>query len=218
MKSRKNNSRYQVKICGITRSHDLDLCIRCGVDYVGLNFSKRSQRFIGVEAAKSLIRDSSFRTGAVKIAGVFVDMKPTEIRSYLDICPQISVVQLHGGETRAEVEDLRALLHSDVEIWKAVKVTQLSDINNIIEISSRVDLVLLDGSNPGSGESFNWELLADSGLGKVRWGLAGGVRLSNLPAAIKLNPNLIDIASGVESSPGVKESAKIQEVMKVVRG
>ncbi len=191
------------------------MCIKCGVDYMGLNFYLKSQRFIDVNKASALISGMS-RGSDSKVAAVFVNAGNDQISECLDLCPEIGVVQLHGEEATEQVVALRESIGPDTEIWKAIKVAQQSDVAKALSWDEYADLVLLDGVAPGSGKAFDWEVIT-SDLSKIRWGLAGGINLSNIQGALKLKPALIDLASGVESSPGVKDFDKIQEILRVVR-
>lgn len=122
------------------------------------------------------------------------------------------VIQLHGDELEGEVEELRDL--GDWELWKAVRVRSGVDIVTAMErFGGLVDLLLLDGWHPrklgGTGTTFPWEALEavrDRASGTVRFGVAGGLSPDNVAAAVhRLAPDMVDVSSGVEAGPGVKD-------------
>jgi phosphoribosylanthranilate isomerase len=193
-----------VKICGITTLEDALAAVDAGADAVGLNFWKPGKRYVEPERAAEIAARI-----AVKKAGVFVD---EEIATVLDIARQagLDALQLHGAEPPEYVRRL-----APREVWKAVKME-----GQINWASWGVDTFLLDapGLLPGgSGLTFDWSLArAAKTHGRVI--LAGGLTPDNVAAAIRaVRPWGVDVASGVEISPGRKDHRKIRAFIQAAR-
>lgn len=197
--------RVFVKICGITRPEDGLEAEAAGADAIGLIFVPGTKRFVTVERA----REVSMALGPfVARVGVFRD---ASLDSVLRTLEQVGLnaVQLHGRESddfAAEVARLRPVI-------RAVKIAE----------GTRLELapgtLLLDGPDPGSGRAFDWAGVDRSSLRGRRWVLAGGLRPSNVGAAVRaLEPWGVDVSSGVESGPGIKDSGLIRAFIRAAQG
>jgi phosphoribosylanthranilate isomerase len=200
-----------VKICGITRAEDAEAAVKAGADWIGLNFWPRSRRYVTVEQA---IAACQVIPGDVKKVGVFVNaaapaVEETARRVGLDL------VQFHGDEDEAYLAAFAGRPHV-----RAVRVRTEADLR-VLERTSSTDTVLLDTPSDGyggSGRTFDWSLArAARTLGKKIL-LAGGLTPENVAQAIReVRPFGVDVAGGVEASPGIKDPDKIRRFVETVR-
>ncbi len=194
----------RVKICGITRLEDALAAVDLGVDALGLNFWPRSKRYIAPADARAIVRRLPPFVTAV---GVFVDPTRDEVLRAQD-ASGVGVVQLHGDEP----PELCASIPFPV-----VKAIRVPDAHALAAIASyEVRAFLLDAPGPGyggSGTSFEWELVGEAAR-DVTVILAGGLHPGNVAEAIRaVHPWAVDVASGVESAPGVKDAEKMRLFM-----
>ena len=178
-----------VKICGITKLSEIEDLNALKPDYIGLVFAE-SKRKITKEQAKELINKLD---KSIKTVGVFRNNTEEEIMDILTVA-DIDVIQLHGGETIEFVESLQN--KTKKEIWKAASIKSKEDMSKALKYPVRT--ILVDGSNPGSGEIFPWKYLNNIETDK-RIFLAGGINEDNVLEGIStVNPDGIDVSSGVE--------------------
>jgi len=199
----------RIKICGVTRAHDIEAVEAAGAHAVGINFFSGSSRFIGsLERAAQLRREAKVKK--LLWAGVFVNASAEEIAAAVQ-CARLDIVQLHGDETSDFSRALRARLGREVQIWKAFPVGAPADLFSIADFDC--DATLLDAKcgsvRGGSGKSFDWSILQR--LKRTRpLVLAGGLKPETVAAAVsQVAPDWIDTASGVESAPGQKDKGCI---------
>ena len=211
---------FQIKICGVTQCDDALAIVAAGADAIGLNFYARSPRFVDVERACAIVESLP---SEVKKVGVFVNASSAEIER---IAREVGldVIQLHGDEPPEMLAELTA--------WPVVKAFRgleggLDAISRFVEQSRThvPKLILLDAAAPsgeygGSGRVVDWLAAAEyrrlANLPPLI--LAGGLKPENVAEAIRLvRPWGVDTASGVESSPGHKDAAKVHAFVKVSR-
>ncbi len=195
-----------LKICGVTSASDADRLIEMDVDALGFNFWPQSKRYLAPESA-AWLRDLAGKTLRV---GVFVNAAPEEALRLIEE-GIIDAVQLHGDETPQDAAPYR---DAGVPFIKAIGVKTLADLARASEYGARA--ILLDAHAPGiyggTGEVFDWELASNfrrshPGLPVI---LAGGIVPENAGlAAMSVQPAALDIASGAEISPGVKDFHKV---------
>ena len=197
----------RIKVCGITRPEDARLCEAAGVDALGFIFAKHSKRYLSLEHAKHVCAAVGPFVARV---GVFVDAPLRDVEQAIDAL-RLQVVQLHGQEDPAYAAQLR----QQVQVVRALAFHEGLEPKHLA--SYPADAFLLDGLTPGSGESFAWqEAQALCNLPKLI--LAGGLHAGNVGQAIAtLQPYAVDVASGVESSPGIKDPSKVQDFVRAVR-
>jgi phosphoribosylanthranilate isomerase len=201
-------NRVRVKICGVTRAEDALAAVRLGADALGFNFWPGSKRHITATAARAIIaRLPPFVTPV----GVFVNQLEGEMR-IIAAETGIQVFQLHGDEP----PELCARL--PLPVVKAIPVDQVRTLSRLL--SYEVSAFLLDTPSRGyggSGEPFDWSLA--EGVSEVAPViLAGGLTPENVAAAVRaVRPYAVDVASGVESSPGVKDMARMSRFFDAVR-
>jgi phosphoribosylanthranilate isomerase len=196
-----------VKICGITRPEDAEAAVAAGADWIGLNFWPRSRRFVTVERALEI---AAVVPGDVKKVGVFVDapapaVEETARRVGLDW------VQLHGDE---DAEYCAKFAGRCVRALRVAAATDLAAIETV-----PAEMFLLDAPSPGSGRTFDWSLArAAKSYGK-KIILAGGLTPENVAQAVReVRPFGVDVASGVESQPGIKDAEKMRRFVDEARG
>jgi phosphoribosylanthranilate isomerase len=208
---------FRIKICGITKPEDALAAVEAGADAIGLNFYKKSARYIDPTKAKEIAQAISKTATPI---GLFVNSTADEIKQICDIVG-LHVIQLHGDEP----PEFLGLINKDHDIIRARRVSGsvLDKVEKDLQACSDLsdftpDAVLLDAESPGqyggTGESLVWEKLVDwpERLGGTPMILAGGLTPENVAEAIRtVRPHGVDVASGVESSPGVKDREKMQK-------
>lgn len=194
----------RVKLCGIRSFDDVDILNEVHPDYAGFVFAGAKHRIDDDTAAALRSRLDDI----IPVVGVFQD-EPLEHIAALVRSGTIQAVQLHGHEDVAGIEAAKEL---HVPVIKAFSIGGYRDIERAAE--SPADYILLDHGSGGSGTSFDWSLLT-----KIDrpFFLAGGLSVSNIRDAIKLNPYALDVSSGVETN-GRKDAKKIRQFMKIAGG
>lgn len=193
------------KVCGLTRAQDAAAAYNAGAVYGGLIFVDSSPRNVDIAQARSVISGAP-----LKYVGVFRDAKIDTIQQ---IAEQLSLaaVQLHGQEDQTYINQLRDVLPADCQIWKALRVSDTLPTRNL----AHVERYVLDNGQGGTGQTFDWSLLAGESLDNVL--LAGGVSADNCGAAAQLGCAGLDLNSGVESAPGIKDPQLIAAVFNALR-
>lgn len=207
-----------VKICGIRKPEHLETSYKHGARYAGFVFFDKSPRFIEPELARILSRSAP--TG-LKIVGLFVDPDDALLERVLSAVP-IDIVQLHGKEPPVRVQEIRS--RTLLPVMKAIPVATEHDLLSVTPYEQVADWLLFDAKAPptssipgGNGVSFDWNLLQGKRFHKP-WMLSGGLHSENIKEALSiLHPDAVDVSSGVESSPGEKDSLKIAEFLQAAR-
>lgn len=197
----------RVKICGITRVEDALAAERAGADAVGLIFAARSKRRVDVARAAQI---GAALGPFIARVGVFVDAPLAEVVEAVDAA-RLSAVQLHGAESAEFAAELRGRVRVIRAVAHAPGLTPeaLADYP--------ADAILLDAAVPGSGSAFAWRE-AEAWRGHPRLILAGGLTPGNVgPGVEALRPYAVDVASGVESAPGVKSARLVREFVAAAR-
>ena len=216
----------KIKFCGLTRSSDVSAAIECGADAIGLNFYKPSPRYVSPEVAcgLSLIADN-----LVVRVGVFVNASPLEVDAVLAICP-LDCIQLHGDETPEWIDQAAAFPSlNSVRFIKAVCWRdQAEDRKSVLAWTekkhSRLLGLLVDAYDPvqrgGTGKTARWDLLfpRPKELRNTTILLAGGLTSENISKAMETaKPDGVDIASGIESAPGIKDPFKMRAIAEIAK-
>lgn len=200
----------RVKICGLRTEADVAACAAAGAAYIGLNFFPPSPRFVTLDLARRIALAAP--EGLAKVA-LTVDADDATLDAIVDAMP-LDMLQLHGHETPDRVAELRA--RYGLPVMKVLGVAEESDLAALMEHSLAADQLLIDAKAPkasplpgGNGLTFDWRLLA--GRRWLRpWMLAGGLNAANVAEAVRLTgARQVDLSSGVESAPGVKDHGKI---------
>ena len=197
----------RIKICGITRPEDAAAAATAGADFLGINFWPQSKRYVDPVDAPAI----AARRGAARLVGVFVDADRDTILRICDAVP-LDAVQLHGSEPPELVGQLGR------PVWKALPADRADLVAHYA-----TDTILLDTPTPGhggSGHPFDWTIARDV---RARFPdrhivLAGGLTPVNVAEAIAIvDPWAVDVASGVESAPGIKDARKVIALITQVR-
>ncbi len=201
-------ARLKVKICGITRLEDALAAVRLGADALGFNFWPRSKRYLPPAQARAIVQRLPPLVTAV---GVFVDPTRDEVRAAVETSGVV-MAQLHGDEPPA------LCLSLPVPVLKAIRVV---DGNSLAALASyEVRGFVLDTPSPGyggSGKTFEWGLVAEV-TRELPVVLAGGLTPENVGDAVRtLRPWAVDVASGVESAPGIKDPEKMRRFLEAAR-
>jgi len=196
----------KIKICGITKLQDALKAHEFGADFVGFIFFENSPRKIDNECARCIVE--VLPKGLLKV-GLFFNQDLKKVKDTAKMC-HLDVLQLHGDETPDYCERLKKYF----KIIKAFKVKDASSIEATDHYDS-VDYYLFDtyakGIPGGTGKSFNWDILEGRDFRKPIF-LAGGLTPKNVAKAIKkVAPYAVDVASGVEKSPGKKDYRLLKE-------
>ena len=211
-------SSIRVKICGLRTAADVAVVAAAGAGYVGFVFVEKSPRHVTVaQAAEAAL---AAPPGLAKVALV-VDADDARLDAIVEAVP-LDMIQLHGHESPARVAEVRA--RYGLPVMKALGVADEADLAMLLDYSLVSDQLLIDAKPPrggvlqgGNGLTFDWRLLV--GRKWLRpWMLAGGLTAQNVGEAVRLTgAREVDLSSGVESAPGVKDPAKIAEFMAAVR-
>ncbi len=201
-----------VKICGLTRREQAQAISAMGVHALGFIMVPASPRYVTPDQIRDIV---AALPGSLDTVGVFRNLKPTEIVDRV-ISTGLTVVQLHGDETPFDCQILRRQLPS-ISIIKAFRIRYSQDLQDIQAYTDVVDKVLVDAYHPtmggGTGLTVDWSLL-DSMEWPLPWLLAGGLTPDNVQLALtRLQPDGIDISSGVEHEPGNKDLTKVEQLM-----
>ena len=201
----------KVKICGIRRAEDIEIVNKYLPDFIGFIFVPASKRYVEPKIVAELKKNLDPR---IKTVGVFVNESIEKIREIKKVY-SLDVIQLHGEETPQFCEELGG------RIWKAIRVKDEDCVEILDTYAEYTELLLLDtyvdGTHGGTGQAFDWDLIeffsADYNIG-----LAGGITRENvLKAKKKVEPELIDVASGSETN-GLKDEEKIKDIIQIIRG
>jgi len=201
----------KVKICGLNERQGLDAALDAGAAYTGFVFYRRSPRFVELNVAADLVAAVPPRVTPV---GLFVDPSDAELDAVLKQVP-LRLLQLHGKETPARAAEIKR--RTGVPVIKALGVAVATDINAAAAYEDHVDALMFDAKPPpgatrpgGNAVAFEWRL-ARAYAGARPWMLAGGLTSDNVAEAIaQSGATVVDVSSGVESSPGVKSPDKIR--------
>jgi phosphoribosylanthranilate isomerase len=207
-----------VKICGLKTSQALDAALEFGADLVGFVFFPPSPRHLGLEAARALGERVDGRAGKVALTVDATD------ETLLDVVNALKpdMLQLHGKETPGRVVQVRTRF--GLPVMKAIPVAERADLSPIRVYAQVADRLIFDARAPkeatrpgGLGTPFDWTLLTGIDPG-VPFMLSGGLDAGNVAQAIAITraPG-VDVSSGVEREPGVKDAGKIRDFIRAVR-
>ena len=204
-------TQVRVKICGLTQPQDMDIVADAGAAYAGLVFFAKSPRAVSPEQARAIALAAP--VGLARV-GLFVDGDDALFDAVLAQAP-LDMLQLHGKETPARMADLRR--RYGLPLIKAVGVAGAEDLPKLTEYGGVADMLLVDAKPPkdailpgGNGLTFDWRLIAGRRW-PVPWMLAGGLTPENVAEAVALTgAQQVDVSSGVERAPGVKDPALIR--------
>lgn len=209
----------EIKICGLSTPETLDAALGAGADWVGFVRFARSPRHVELEAARVLSRQAKGRAGRVVL---LVDPDDAALAAAIEaIAPDL--IQLHGRESPERVSEIRAA--TGLPVMKALGIAGAADLAAIPAYAAVADRLLLDAKAPpgaalpgGNGVSFDWSLLAGADL-PAGLMLSGGLGPENVAEALaRTGLRAVDVSSGVESAPGIKDPARIAAFVTAARG
>lgn len=202
-------SRPLVKICGMTRMEDVELCAALGADLLGFIFHPKSPRNVDPDFVASV------KTGVTKV-GVFVDQPHEEVLEIMEQCG-LHAAQLHGNQDMHFCWRIGPDRSIKV-FWPATYPSVAAFMRDLSGFEEACGHFLLDAGQTGqggTGQSIDFSILQDIEI-HTPWFLAGGLGPQNLRKALALNPPGLDINSGVEREPGIKDEAKLREVFDIL--
>ena len=202
----------RVKICGITQIQQGQQIAALGASTLGFICVERSPRYLTPEQIKIIIEQLPVDIDKI---GIFANHQPEEIASVVATA-NLTGVQLHGAESPDFCAQLRQIIASEIELIKAFRVKTAASLNDTEAYANYVDTLLLDAYHPqmlgGTGKTIDWQDLQQF-KPTLPWMLAGGLTPDNVSEALsRLQPDGIDLSSGVERSPGDKDIVKVAQL------
>ena len=210
----------RVKICGLSRPEDVAAAADAGAVYGGFVFFPKSPRNVSIDVARDLAVAAP--VGLAKVALV-VNADDALIDAITGAVP-LDMLQLHGKESPERVAELRA--RTGLPVMKAVGIAGPEDLEQIAIYEQVADQILIDAKPPkgadlpgGNGLAFDWRLLQGRKYWTRPWMLAGGLTPDNVAEAVRLTgARQVDVSSGVESAPGVKDLGRIGDFVRAAQG
>jgi phosphoribosylanthranilate isomerase len=209
-----NRVNMQVKICGITQIDQAIAIAQLGATDLGFICVPQSPRYLPPDRLAPLLQALAAQGVTVGTVGVFANANLQDMLTVVQHTG-LNTLQLHGGETLAQCQQLRQLLPT-TRLIKAIRVRTTEDLAIALTYAPAVDALLLDAYHPhqlgGTGLTLNWHSLSTF-TPPCPWLLAGGLNPDNIPQALStLTPDGIDLSSGVEQHPGLKDMALVQQL------
>lgn len=209
-----------VKICGLKAEADVAAAAEAGARYVGFVFFAKSPRHLELSEARRLALAAP--VGLAKVA-LTVNASDAELDALLRDVP-LDMLQLHGAESAARVAEVR--LRYGLPVMKAVGVADAADMRAVEAYEEVADQLLIDAKPPrgaalpgGNGLSFDWRLLEGRAAWGKPWMLAGGLTPQNVSKAVQMTgARQVDVSSGVERAPGVKDAELIRTFVAAAQG
>ena len=202
------------KICGLKDKESLICCEQNKVNFFGMIFYEKSPRNITFKEAEALVNTS--KQLKIKPVGVFVDHEINNLKEIISTL-NLKYIQLHGSENQLYIDEIKKQF--DVKIIKKISIKIVKDLNNINKFKN-IEYLLFDykpNDNElpgGNSKSFDWNLLKGQKI-QLPWFISGGINETNIKKIHNLlNPNGIDLSSGVEVSKGIKSNSKINNLFK----
>ena len=202
------------KICGLKNKESLLCCEENNADFFGMIFYEKSPRNITFNEANILL--SASKNLRIRPVGVFVDHEINDLKKIISSL-SLKHIQLHGSEDQLYIDEIKNQF--DVKIIKKISINNSEDLN-INNKFKNIDYLLFDYKPDsdelpgGNAKSFDWNLLKDQKI-NIPWFISGGINETNVKNIQNLlNPNGIDLSSGVEVSKGIKSNSKINNLFK----
>ena len=209
-----------IKICGLTDAQAVQSIIAAKAEYAGFVYFPASPRHVELARAKEL---KSLLPSTIQSVSVLVD--PTEeLLAQVQSILQPDYIQLHGKETPQRLRDIRTQF-PNIKLIKTIRVRSSDDVASAMAFADFADMLMFDAKPPelpgmlpgGNGLSFDWALLRDREF-PLPWFLSGGLNVENVAEAIRqTGAKFVDVSSGVERAPGVKDPALIEAFLKAAR-
>ena len=208
----------KVKICGLTDPVHVADAVGAGADYLGFNFFPKSPRYVDFETAAKLMSDVP---DPVKNVALVVNEDNATLDALVETA-RPDILQLHGAETPDRVAEVKARF--GLPVMKAIGIAEAGDLPQIDAFGAVADYLLIDAKPPkgsdrpgGNAVTFDWTLLADREI-PGPWLLAGGLVPGNVAEAIqRTGATQVDVSSGVESAPGIKDAGLVRAFIDAAR-
>jgi len=208
-----------VKICGVRSRADLAVAARCGARYAGLVFFPPSPRNISINDARWMLDNAD--VDDLTIVALTVDATDAELETIVEQLP-LGMLQLHGRESPERVAEVRRRFQ--LPVMKAVGVADEGDLAALDDYETVADQILVDAKPPsdaelpgGNGLAFDWRLISGR-FWSQPWMLAGGLGPENVAEAVRLTgATQVDVSSGVERAPGIKDAGRIEAFIVAAR-
>lgn len=209
----------RVKICGITNVEDAIAAAEAGADLLGFIFYPSSPRYITPERAREIIAELHQRTDAPKFVGVFVDESIERVRQVMEQT-EIALVQLHGSESAEMMRELTPRVYKSLRPRNRTEAQASADAYRAA-LNGNTPAFIVDAFNEkqfgGTGERVDWSIAAKIAR-EYPILLAGGLKPENVADAIRaVQPWGVDVSSGVERSPGVKDQEKVRQFIEAAK-
>jgi phosphoribosylanthranilate isomerase len=207
-----------VKICGLSTRDTLDAALAAGADMVGFVFFPASPRHVDLATARDLGRQANGRAARVALTVDPDDALLTDVIAAL----QPDMLQLHGSESAARVREIKQTFR--LPVMKAVAIATAADLAALPSYAAVADRILFDARPPkgatrpgGLGATFDWQLLRDLDL-QLPFMVSGGVNAHNVAEALRITrAGGVDVSSGVENAPGIKDPDMIRDFIRAAR-
>ncbi len=206
----------RVKICGLTRREDAERAVAAGAWALGVIFAGESPRRVTVEQAREILAAAP---PDVERVGVFVNASLEEIAAAVEACG-LTAVQLHGEESAGFARSVGE--RTGARVIRAVRVSGPGSLAGVVQFDT--GMVLLDTYSPerrgGTGRTFDWELVRElpEELRSGRLILSGGLNPENVVSALEaVDPYALDVSSGIESAPGVKDPGRMERLFDILK-
>ncbi|NEQ29286.1 MAG: phosphoribosylanthranilate isomerase [Microcoleus sp. SIO2G3] len=201
----------RIKICGVTQPDQGEAVAQLGADAIGFMCVRQSPRYITLEQIRAIVERL---TVPIDRVGVFANETIDSIAATVEQA-NLNVVQLHGSEDQQFCQQLRSRLPA-VGLIKAFRLRTIEQLAEIRAYQDAIDTVLLDAYVPhalgGTGQRLDWQSLQSVKFDRP-WFLAGGITPDNVLTALSLlQPDGVDLSSGVETAPGIKDLAKVKRL------
>lgn len=209
----------KVKICGLREARHVAAAVAAGAGYLGFNFFEKSPRYVNIQQARDLAVEVPM--GVAKVA-LTVNADDAMLDAIVEGVP-LDMLQLHGSESVERVAEVRARYR--LPVMKALGVADEGDLAALDAYGHVADQLLVDAKPPkgavlpgGNGVAFDWRLIANRRW-FAPWMLAGGLTPDNVAEAVRLTgARQVDVSSGVESAPGVKDEELIASFVRAAQG
>lgn len=207
----------KLKFCGIKTIEIATLICNYPVDYIGFIIDyPPSPRNVSAIEAKKIIEELQQKFSILPtFIGVFVNQPINEVINTAHYC-NFPIIQLHGQET---IEDCQRAKYDNLKVWKSLSISTAKDLEPIENYAPSIDVLHLDSQIPGSpsggqGKTFDWQLAIQAKQSFPKICLSGGITIKNIEKALlEVQPDIIDLSSGIEKQKGIKSPTKIKNFM-----
>ncbi len=205
----------RVKVCGITRLEDAQIAVDAGVWAVGFIFVRNTPRCLEPTQAKDIIKNLPDK---VEKFGVFANNSPDEV---INVSEEVGItkIQLHGEESPEYCSKIKMI--TEIDVIKAIRIKDMDDLKPIKNYMGHISYVLLDTFSEkqrgGTGKTFDWAIAKQAKRYDIPLIVAGGLNPDNIISAYtRVRPFALDMASGVEKEPGIKDPKKINSLKNII--